>query len=210
MINACPFIASVHDVTVSASSEALCSAFSARALMTGLRPFVLEFLNRVNIMSDRRMRARLFSDPALRGQGIVYPVATYNYSVDEAETFVAANTENIGQLQAPAPLPLTSYDGDLPAAGAFLNAPNGTLNYSQQAELAGPEMQWILQATSMFLTPGLVHFTTLYFDAANSTIASFVAFLGVFSAVFYTAFILYIGLVFLPQVKATHRDILYK
>ena len=194
-----------------------CRSFSSGLLTRGLAPAALTYMNRLDSMAQRRMRARLYNVPPgspRRGLGVLLPADSYNYSADEGSWVGAANTEtlNAAVIEDPPPFPPASslFPGDIDPATFWATAPNGTQNYSMAAEFASPEMQWLVQASHMFLVPGFDHMTVFYFNKGQSTISWLANFITVFTASFYCCFMAYMVAFYLPQIRSTNHDIISK
>ena len=95
-----------------------CRAFSSKLLTRGLDAAVHTYLTRVDAVSQRRMRARLYSVPkdARKGLGVILPAATYNFSEDSGSWAGAGNTASLAKDansgQPPPPYPEASFLGD--------------------------------------------------------------------------------------------------
>ena len=174
----CPWVATANDAfppfgpTVWPGTLEQCRAFSSNLLTRGLDAAAHVYLTRGDAMAQRRMRARLYSVPkdARTGLGVILPAATYNFSEDAGTWQGAASTESLAAAasggQDPPPFPLASFLGDIDDPVAFwATAPNNTQNYSIAAEFQGPDMQWLVQMSHLFLVPGFNHLTTFYVSA---------------------------------------------
>jgi hypothetical protein len=221
--DACPWIASTSDAyppfsaTVQPGTVEQCRAFSAGLLTRGLAPAALTYMNRVDLMAQRRMRARLFNVPpgAPRlGLGVLLPADSYNFTADQGTWIGAASTETLAAavIEDPPPYPpgTSLFPGDVDPATFWATAPNGTLNYSMAAEFSGPEMQWLVQASHLYLTPGFAHMSVFYFDKGQQTISWLANFITVFTASFYCCFLAYMVAFYLPQIRFTNHDIISK
>jgi hypothetical protein len=218
--NACPYITNLGDAigfpTVFPGTLAQCQTFSSGLMTRGLAAASDEYANRADVLMSKRMRTRLYFDPSrTSGAGVLLPIATYNYSEDEGEWGGAANTESLqaeeGQQGVP-PFPLAAYIGDIDRETYWFTGspPNGTLNYSIASELRSPEMQWLVQADALFITPGFDWLTQLYFQQGQNLVVWLASFITIFTASFYSIFLTYTAFFYVPQIRATNHDIVSK
>ena len=221
--DACPWIASTDDAyppflaTVRPGTVEQCRSFSSGLLTRGLAPATLIYMKRLDALAQRRMRARLYNVPPgapRRGLGVLLPADSYNFSADVGTWGGAASTALLkaAEIEPPPPYPPATslFPGDIDPATFWATAPNGTQNYSMAAEFTGSEMQWLVQASNLYLTPGFDHMTVFYFNKGQSTITWLAEFITVFTASFYCCFMAYMVAFYLPQIRSTNHDIISK
>ena len=174
--DACAFVtAPGADPTVTPGTYEQCRLFSSGLMTRGLAAASTYYLNVIDTFSDERMRARLFITPftangtlrtELAGLGVVWPEATYNYSADAADAFVAGNSLVVTDAaEGQPPHPLAEYTGDIPVEDAW--AVNGSTRYSMPSRLASETMTWLTTADALYITPGFMHITVIYYTAGE-------------------------------------------
>ena len=84
------------------------------------------------------------------------------------------------------------------------------MNYSIASELGSPDMQWVMQADEMFITPGFDWLTQLYFHQGQDLVLWLASFITIFTASFYSVFLTYTAFFYVPQIRATNHDIVSK
>jgi hypothetical protein len=200
--NACPFISSQTESTTDMPG---CESFSNGIIKQGLEVAVTEYVRRSRVLADRRLRARILKgDPD--GAGYIIDVKVYNYSADEClDAGGCWAIDDAADGRAVSPAPDFGVKGDIdPTWDPY--AHNAT-PYSVKDELNSADLVWLAQADALFLTPALLHIQHIYEDAGSASIDSFLSFLDSFVAAFMVVFVLFMGFVFTPQVKATNFDI---
>lgn len=216
-----------------AEFRARCASWSSGLMKEGLEATMSEYLRRMSVVADERLRARMGSP----GKGVVFPEGTYNYTVDTCKDDSAMNCF-IGEL-TPEGLPYGGTDG-LPATcwengqlvcrpmpatpvfsytGDFMWAADGAtpLNFSMAATgatayrvadvLKAEDIAWLEDADKLFLTPSLFAAADSYSAAAIESVGVSMEFLVAFSAAFLSAFVIFMFAVFVPAVRRTNADV---
>lgn len=210
-----------------------CRSFGNGMIQEGMQAFMKEYIRKMNTLADRRFRARLGPRTlGLEDHGLLIPKSVYNYTVelsrvngDEDATVFDAYADRSQPLPPPRVPDIDAYDGDftfnpndgslvptddtvnltqLIAAGVHL------ANYSVRDELNSEALTWILEADQLYLTPGLAAVADVYSTATANGIATLQSFLIIFSASYLSAFVLFMALVFLPQVSRANVDVISK
>lgn len=234
--DACPFIAASRFRNADGMNQvdflARCRAFGSGVLREGLSTTINEFVRRMNLLADERLRARVGSDPS--GTGFLLPRAGYNYTVDlgECGSARAANKPLPRECHAAAgygkpelttvmeppdvPDPETwngdfrwLVDGVVVAPGDWgFNATEPTVRpYGLGNAISSPMMHWIeelLEADKLYVTPAMLSAAGIYSSAAVEGIHSFNAFVVIFTAAYLSGYCVLMLLVYLPQVSSRH------
>ena len=198
-----------EDTTAATAED--CAKFFNGVNAGGILVAARYYLDRVLVLEDRRLRARLFDVPKAEraGAGILIPLAAYNYTPD----FAHAMKKGLpGDYLAPPPYPSAAFAGDgneteLRKLAAELP---GALNYSFAAEWAQGVIPQLEQLDALYLTPALFRFVGLYSNAAQGTLSTCIFFLNTFLGCFVSLLVLFTGAAFLPQVTSTNREIMQK
>lgn len=216
-----------------ADFRARCETWSSGLMKEGLEATMSEYLRRMAVVADDRLRARMGAP----GKGVVFPEVGYNYSNDKCLGDAAMNCF-IGEMTPEGvpyggtdglpptcwqgsqlickpmpPTPVFSYNGD------FMWAPDGVtpLNFSMAATGANPyrvadvlqmeDIAWLEDADKLFLTPSLFAAADSYSAAAMASVAGSMQFLVAFAAAFLSAFVIFMFAVFVPAVRRTNADV---
>jgi hypothetical protein len=188
-----------------------CAKFFNGVNAGGILVAMRYYLDRVLVLEDRRLRARLFDVPKAEraGAGILLPLASYNYTPDIEN---ALKKGPAGDYKALPPYPAAAFVGDgneteLRKLAAELP---GSLNYSFAEEWSQGVIPQLEQLDALYLTPALFRFVGLYSNAAQATLGSCVFFLNTFLSCFVSLLVLFTVVAFLPQVSSTNREIMQK
>ena len=205
---------------------ATCAAWSDSIMLAGINSVVAEYADKANLMTDRRMRARVFN---ASGAGRIVNADAYNYSdsicivnPDACAPYSGINgimvlgDDGLPVWQGPGPGANLWGVGDITPQwlagsggavnGADLLAHNST-PYSLPGELNGRTMRWLEQANALYLAPALKVFCTIYLRTGLVAIDNNVLFLNLLVPTFLSSFALLMVFVFLPHIKATNEDI---
>ena len=198
-----------EDTTAATAED--CAKFFNGINAGGILVAARYYLDRVLVLEDRRLRARLFDVPKAEraGAGILLPLASYNYTPDFA---YAQKKGPAGDYLVPPPFPSATFAGDgneteLRKLAAELP---GALNYSFAAEWGQGVIPQLEQLDALYLTPALFRFVGLYSTAAQGTLSSCTFFLDAFLGCFVSLLVLFTAVAFLPQVTSTNREIMQK
>jgi hypothetical protein len=210
---------------------ARCRAFSSGVMKDGLSATIAEYVRRVTLLADERLRARIGSDAG--GHGFLLPKAAYNYTEDLGECGAAIQAgaaagplpadchaaasygeEEVTEVLPPPDVPNLelwagdfAWDTDGVTPLDFNASELGARPYAIGGAVSSPTMQWLEEADKLYVTPGMFAAANVYANAALAGITAFNQFIVIFTAAFMGAYVLMMVFVFIPQVRATSADI---
>lgn len=236
--DACPFIAQSSFRPVGVSSAdflARCRAFSSGILQEGISAVVAEYISRMMLLADERLRARTGSNFG-SAAGLLLPKESYNYTEDlgvcgsakaaglpppgeECNAAAAFGEEEVLTPLEPPPVPnLKLWRGDFQwdvdgvtpvddGSLAFNISDPDVAPYSLGDAIASANMLWLEEADKLYVTPALFAAASVYSQATIDGIASFNSFVIIFTAAYMGVYVMLMILVYIPQVRVTSQDI---
>jgi len=198
--NACPFLAEAAAAEGKQFNVTNCESFAGGVVKLGLAAVMDRVWTAVNFLCDRQIRGiftqsvpvGVIGGTMWAGRGWSLPQATFNYSAVVCDDSIGCNmaelsrrTVDNGILEKTA-VSDPSYIGDVPPEafpGDGIWLPNGSIPYWIALELNHPEMDIVVQADALYLTPGLLRVASLYTKEASSTIGDLLYFNGIFTPV---------------------------
>jgi len=101
------------------------------------------------------------------------------------------------------------YPGRVPGDGVVgptgISVALGSERYSSAYELSTPGMKFLIEADSLYLTPGLLALTSLYAADALQSNNAFLSIVAYFIPFFMSAFVIVIVLYFLPETVRENK-----
>ena len=212
--NLCPWVLTrpryPEDTAVSSAED--CAKFFNGINGGGIMVAMRYYLDRVLVLEDRRLRARLFDVPKAEraGEGILLPLDSYNYTADQTSQFQIAGFGVA--IEALPPFPSAAYlgDGNETQLRKLAAETPGALNFSFAAEWNQSVIAQLEQMDALYVTPALFRFVGMYSRAAQAVLASCTSFLNIFLGCFVSLLVVYMAAAFMPQVASTNREIMQK
>jgi UPF0716 family protein affecting phage T7 exclusion len=223
--NACPFLAEAAAGKGTAFNISSCERFAGGVVKLGLAAVTERVWTAVNFLCDRQIRGIFIQSVPIgviggtmwAGNGWSLPQDSFNYSAVVCDDSIGCNMAELERrtvqngLLEPTATSDPRYIGDSPPSaypGDGINGlPNNTVPYWIGNELNHPEMELVVLADALYLTPGLMYLAELYTEEASHKIEATLDFYSVFVPVYIVAFCLLMLTYFSSMVTSTNKDI---